>query len=102
MFYALPAETVFEAKERNRRATFYLLILLCAVYIFFINLMTVSGSLMLRGWTRTQGPIGLVPLILLSSTLGVMLAVGHFLIARAKSLDNLLEPIGAKNADPLD
>jgi len=102
MFYALPADTVFEAKERNRRATLYLLILLCAVNIFFINLLTVSGSLMLRGWTRTQGPIGLGSLILLSSILGATLAAAHFFIARAKSLDSLLEPIGAKNADPQD
>jgi heat shock protein HtpX len=102
MFYALPAETVFEAKERNRRATLYLVILLCVVYIFFVNLLTISGSLMLRDWTRNQGPIGMVPLILLSSLLGAALAVGHFLNARAKPLDDLLEPIGAKNADPQD
>jgi len=57
---------------------------------------------MLRGWTRTQGPIGFGLLILLSCILGVTVAVVHFLTARAKSLDDLLEPIGAKNADPQD
>jgi heat shock protein HtpX len=102
MFYALPAETVFEAKERTRRATITLFILLTFLYIFFINLMTVSGSMMLRHTTRSDGPITMLNIILLSSTLGIVLAVGHFLIARSRSLDSLLDRIGAKPADPRD
>ncbi len=45
MFYALPAETVFEAKERTRRATFYLFILLVFLYVFFIDLMVAAVCL---------------------------------------------------------
>src|SRR5579863_7116919 len=102
MFYALPAETVFEAKERTKRATFYLFILLTGLYILFFNLMLVSGALMLRGWTRTEGPIDIPALVVMTTAGAAILAVLHFLYARGKSLDDLLEQIGTRPADPKD
>src|SRR5579872_569453 len=102
MFYALPAETVFEAKERTKRATFYLFILLTGLYILFFNLLLFSGALMLRGWTHTEGPIDIPTLVLVASVGATAIAVIHFFFARSRSLDDLLEQIGTKPADPLD
>ncbi|HTA76650.1 MAG TPA: M48 family metalloprotease [bacterium] len=102
MFYSLPAETVFEAKERTRRATFYLFILLSCLYIFFINLMTVSGLMMFNYWTRYRGPVYLTNLILISSGLGVLFALIQFLTARGKPLSDLLNQMGTRPVDPKD
>ncbi len=102
MFYALPAETVFEAKERTKRATFYLFILLVGLYVFFANLLTVSGSLMLRAVTHSTGPVSLPWIVFVSTATAVLFAVIHFLNARAKSLQELLDQIGTRPADPND
>ncbi len=102
MFYALPAETVFEAKERTRRATFYLFILLVGLYIFFIDLMTVTVVFMTRCWMPTRGFPDLSLPILIASVVAILLATWHFLTARSKSLDELLEQLDTKPADPKD
>ncbi len=102
MFYSLPAETVFEAKERTKRATFYLFILLVGLYIIFFNLLLVSGAFMLRGLTHSPGPIEIPLLIVVATFFSTVLAVFHFLYARSRSLDDLLEQIGTRPADPKD
>lgn len=102
MFYALPVETVIEAKQRTRRATFYLFSLLIVLYVLFANLLTISAYLLLRYKARLEGLSDLPTIILYTSLTAALIAVLHFLIARAKTLDSLLEKIGAKNADPKD
>ncbi len=102
MFYSLPAETVFEAKERTKRATFYLFILLVGLYIFFANLLLVSGSLMLRGMSHSPGPIEIPSLVAIATLGSTLIAVMHFYYVRGRSLDDLLAEIGTKPADPRD
>lgn len=102
MFYALPAETVFEAKERTRRTTLLLLILLIGLYIFFIDLMTVTAYFMTRCWIPTRGFPQLGPPILVSTIIAILLAVGHFLVARSKPIGSLLDQMGTQPADPKD
>ena len=108
MFYALPAETVFEAKAKTRRATFYLFILLIFLYVFFANLLALSVYCFIRithpvplhedlfpaydiGWVAAYATFG-----------AALLAVLHFLIVRGKSLDDMLSQIKARPADDKD
>ena len=100
MFYALPASTVYEAKERNRRATFFLFLSLILIYVLFLNLLAASIYFFLNvlwvglpsAWTVAAE----------CTVLAVVLAAGHFWIARGRSLDSLLAQIGAQDADPSD
>src|SRR5579859_4414776 len=102
MFYALPAETVFEAKQRTRRATFYLFILLTFFYVLFADLLTAAAFLSLRFWIRISWLQDLQELLIYSTVGAVALAMVHFAVARRKSLDDLLGQMGAKPADPED
>lgn len=102
MFYALPAETVFEAKQRTRRATFYLFILLIALYIFFANLLTVSAYFFTRVWIRSRGFADLETLVLLTTLVAATVGIIHFFFVRAKSLDEMLDQIGTRPADDQD
>ncbi len=100
MFYALPASTVFEAKERNRRATFFLFFSLILIYVVFFNLLAAPCYWFLNSmrvalptsWTAAGD----------TTFLAVILAAGHFWIARRRTLDSLLSQIGARDADPAD
>jgi heat shock protein HtpX len=100
MFYSLPAETVFEAKEKNRRATLILFGVLILIYVFFANLFAVPLYWLFRsfGMTLPSAP----SMATYTTVLAVVLAAGHFVLARHQSLDNLLSQIGAKPADPQD
>ncbi len=101
MFYALPAETVFEAKARTRRATFYLFLLLVALYVFFVDLFVLT----LYFFSHFRVHVGsseILPVILLTSLGAGALAAAHFFHVRSKSLDDMLAPIGAKPADEKD
>lgn len=109
MFYSLPAETVFEAKERTRRATFYFFMLLVFLYAFFVDLMAAASYmcviLVLRSHELIQislAPPSIFPVFLYGTPAAVLLATLHFFIARNKPLDDLLESLGAKPADPKD
>ena len=101
MFYPLPADTVFEAKERNRRATFFLLGSLVFVYLFFFDLL----ALTLYVWLSTAAkrwPADFGVVLGWSSALALVAALIHFSYARNRSLDSLLSQIGALKADPED
>ena len=102
MFYALPADTVFEAKERTRRATALLFFLLTILYIFFTNLMTVMAALMFGIWNRHRNPVDFGLLILITSLIAATIAVVHFIVVRHKTLDEMLGEIGTRPADPKD
>lgn len=102
MFYALPAETVFEAKERTRRATFYLFILLIVLYVLFANLLTVTLVFMVRFWVFHEPGAGMGPLVLYTSLGAALLAAIHFYTVRSKSLEDMLSQINAKPADDQD
>ena len=109
MFYALPAETVFEAKERNKKATFYLFFLLIFSYIFFFDLMAVAGYFLLDLWleTHVSGMVRHSPpemgLLLQGATLAaIILAVVHFFLARSRPLDSFLRQMKTRSADPRD
>jgi heat shock protein HtpX len=110
MFYALPAETVFEARERTRRATLYLFLLLVVLYILFANLLALSAffciffthlTVVAKG---TKGDFGyFTRLVILNATFGaVLFATLHFYIVRSKSLDDMLGQLQARPADPKD
>jgi len=104
MFHPLPATTVFEAKARNRRDTVVLFAVLVVLYVLFFNLIALTlfgdlGRLLLslqgRGFSFGQ-MAGWV------SAVAVAVAFVHFLIARSKTLDSVLDILGAKSADPRD
>lgn len=102
MFYALPVETVFEAKQRTRRATFYLFILLVILYILFANLLTICAYLFGRVWVHAKDPSDLETLVLWTTLVAAIVAAAHFFFVRAKTLDDMLGQIGAKPADDKD
>lgn len=108
MFFALPAETVFEARERTRKATFYLFIVLTFLYILFANLLGLSGYATIRLFHPIPLNEELFPaydlfLVTANATFGaVLLAMLHFLIVRSKSLDDMLGSLKAKPADEKD
>src|ERR1700691_2627493 len=106
MFYALPAETVFEAKERTRRATFYLFILLVFLYVFFVDCLVVTACFMANFWIEMhlrastgEAPLNLWAAIPYSTLVAAALAAAHFAVVRNKSLDDMLAQIQARPAD---
>ncbi|HUO57043.1 MAG TPA: zinc metalloprotease HtpX [bacterium] len=102
MFYALPAETVFEAKQRTKRATVYLFIILAVLYVVFFNLMLMAGFLTF-GLEELRQIFTIVPWeAYLCTALSVGIAVAHFFYARSRSLDDLLDQMGTRPADPRD
>jgi heat shock protein HtpX len=102
MFHPLPAQTVFEAKARTRRATRRLFILLILLYVGFFNLMLIAAFLG-SGEMRPTQLFTYVPRIAWVGTgVSVLLAVLHFLSARSKRLPDMLERLGTRPADPKD
>lgn len=107
MFHSLPAETVFEAKARARRATFYLFILLAGLYLLFANLLALTASLSLAlTHSSFRGPQSYFydwkPVISVVSLAAILLAAFHFLYVRRKTLDAMLSQLQAQPADPRD
>ena len=102
MFYALPAETVFEAKQRTRRATVYLFLMLTFFYVAFFNLLLITFCLCFnyRGFIKIFPAIPTVAYI--ATGLAVVLAVFHFLSVRAKTLDEMMAELGTTDPDPKD
>ena len=101
MIHPLPAETVFEAKERARRATVILFILLVVIYTFFANLMVFvpllimeypAASLKQDGWS----------IFGLSTLVAFLIGWIHFAVARGKTLEQILGRLGARDTDPKD
>jgi heat shock protein HtpX len=108
MFYALPAETVIEAKERTKRATALLFTLLVALYIFFTDLLVIVSYFHFRYWPRYGGEYGLKrteelwTLLAVATTAAILAAVLHFLFVRAKRLEDMLGQLKARPADLKD
>lgn len=110
MFYTLPVETVFEAKQRTRRATLYLFILLIGIYIFFANILALAlyfSIVMGHGMSSPAGPVTndgyAIRLVILNASFGAaLLAVLHFWLVRNRPLDDLLDQLKASPADPRD
>ena len=101
MFYALPADTVFEAKERTRRATFYLFLLLVSLYVFFANLLAAAAYV--STWFLTHRDARDLGPVLLWTSLGAgALAAAHFFYVRSKTLDQMLSRLGARPTDDKD
>src|SRR5277367_731217 len=98
MFYALPADTIFEAKERAKRATVYLFFLLVALYVFFANLLAASVFFFLSS-AREVGGGDRWNWIFWTTLLSAGIAVVHFYVIRSKTLDDLLKRIQAQDAD---
>lgn len=104
MFAPLPAKTVFEAQARNRRDTVLLFSLLAFLYVIFFNLIAFAlfgdiGHVFLGIMGRGFGILSLMGWV---SVAAVAVAVLHFLVARAKTLETILASFGAKPADPSD
>ena len=93
MFYALPAETVFEAKQRTRRATVYLFLMLAVLYVGFFNLLLISFFLLfdLREFEHIFPKVPLVAYI--ATGLAIAMAWLHFLVVRGKTLVDMLEDL---------
>jgi heat shock protein HtpX len=101
VFYPLPADTVFEAKERNRRATFFLLGSLIFLYVFFFDLLALALYVWLTATVRHL-PSDFAIIFVWSSGLALAAALVHFNLARNRPLDSLLSQIGAVDADQAD
>jgi len=104
MFHPLPANTVFEAQSRNRRDTILLFLLLVVLYIVFFNLIALAlfgdfGRVLFGVAGRGVPGVTLAGWI---SAIAVAIAFFHFIVARSKSLEDLLKDLGAKAADPKD
>jgi heat shock protein HtpX len=101
MFTPLPAKTIFEAQIKNKRDTFFLFLVLLVLYVFFFNLiaLVLFGDL---GRLIKDGPQYTRDFVLIISGTAAAVAIIHFLIARAKKLDDVLDELGAKSADPHD
>lgn len=102
MFYALPVETVLEAKARTRRATVVLFLLLIVLYVLFADLLALTAYLMTRVWAHSMAPSDLVSLAIETTLAAVLVAAAHFYYVRAKPLDDLLEQLKTRPADPQD
>lgn len=103
MFTALPAESVFEAKRRTRRATAVLLALLSLGYIIFTNILVVGGIVALP--LLAKNPELVIPepiwFVWISGS-ALLAALIHFHFARKRSLDDLLARFAARPADRSD
>src|ERR1041384_2012530 len=109
MFSPLPAETVFEAKQRTRKATVYLFLLLAALYVFFLDLLVAAAYFLFNLWValRFHDPAngvfsGFREVIFSPTRAAVALSLAHFAYPRHKPLDGLLDQIRARPADPKD
>jgi heat shock protein HtpX len=102
MFHPLPAETVLEARQRTRRATFLLFLLLVALYIFFADLLSAVTYLFIEYKAELTGSGNLGSVLLVSTLVAAAVAVAHFLLVRTKSLDDLLTQIPNREADRTD
>jgi heat shock protein HtpX len=102
MFYPLPAETVFEIRNRTRRDTFYLFLLLCGLYVFFVDLLVLVLFFPIQGGGFPRATAILDPWLAFASLGAALLAALHFLSVRRKTLEDMLARIGAVPADGQD
>lgn len=113
MLWPLPRETVFEARERSRRATRRLLLLLVLLYAVFFNVLVfASGWAALLAFSEGNARVahGVLRLVgerfwalnVFLSLLGAWLAWLHLEAARRRPLDTLLDDLSAVPADPRD
>jgi heat shock protein HtpX len=108
MFYALPAETVVEAKQRTKRATALLFTLLAFLYVAFSNLLMLATYVYFRRWPHYRSDFSpskaedVWMLVALTTAAAVLVALVHFLLVRSKRLDDLLGQLRARRADPKD
>ncbi len=113
MLTPLPKETVYEARERSRRASRRLLLFLVLLYVIFFNVLAfilavaVSLGLSQHDAVIVDDVIGYIgrnfwSLNLILSLVGTLVALAHYSIARGRTLDTLLVDVGARLADPGD
>ncbi len=102
MFHPLPAQTVFEARQRAKRDTALLFTVLVFLYILFADLMALAVFLFVRLQSRHPNFDGLGPVLFWTTGLAALVAITHFFIARSRPLDSILDQIGALSPDPQD
>lgn len=101
MFYPLPAETVFEAQKKSRRASAFLFFLLTITYLVLFNLLFVPAGLW---WVWINGFQGGPPakFFIFASGMAVILASIQFYFTSRQPLDQLLRRLRAEVPDPRD
>lgn len=102
MLCPLPAETVFEARKRIKRDTFFLFILLLLIYIVFFNLLVFATIFLSSSKNLLLIKQRFPEIAFITSSVGILAAIVHFYFARNKSLDEILSGFGAMKADPND
>ena len=102
MLQSLPAETVFEAKQRAKRDTVLLFVLLLAIYIFFFNLLAIIGYAMLKLKLTGSMKMDFWPVNLGATALAILVGLTHFFTTTSKSLDQILQKFTVKPTDPED
>ncbi|MBE7559756.1 M48 family metalloprotease [bacterium] len=113
MLAPLPKETVYEARERSRRASRRLLLLLVVLYVVFFNMLAFVAALALAVGAPDHGTqvLGAVSRYIarhfwslngLLSLCGAFVAFLHYQMARSRELDSLLSIVKAAPADPKD
>jgi heat shock protein HtpX len=118
VIHSLPADTVFEAKRRTRRASALLLAQLLFVYVVFINVTLLIpivyftyGSRIFLGIESITVEVGERPVtftmamsygILISTAIGVLFGLFHYLSAWSRKIDSVLFVLNAKRTDKND
>jgi heat shock protein HtpX len=112
LIHALPSETVFEAKQRSRRATRWLFLVLLGIYIVFFNLIAFGFGAILWAlfsrrsvWSllsRGMDGSGFRGILAGATLLGVGVAWAHFIWVRRRPLDQILRGMNASWADRRD
>jgi Zn-dependent protease with chaperone function/Zn-finger nucleic acid-binding protein len=98
---ALTQETVFEARRKARRASFFLFCLLAGMYLAFFNVLAWLWGY--RTWLWHPRPHPFEPLAFLAvSAAAVLVALFHYFSASQKPLEEVLARLGARPADPDD
>lgn len=102
MLHPLPAETVFEARERARRDTRLLFVLLIGLYFFFFNLLVFAAVPAINPELWFDMVRHFWRVLAASSLLAVLAAWLQYESAKAVPLDKILVSLGARPADPGD
>ncbi len=102
MLYPLPAETVFDARERAERTTRALFVLLLVIYTIFFNLIfgIVFVCLGKHFYFFIVGKFFLFNLI--ATAVAFFTGIVHFRFAKNKRLDEILNRLGAIPLDKRD
>lgn len=92
-------ETFYDIQEDTTRATFYLLGILTLLYISFFS----AGFLVIGLWMKLEAGVKLTTFvwegILGSSAIGVVVTLGHALVAYLRDVDTELDQLMAEELD---